>query len=107
MKFHRLMALTLSVACALELPFVSIARADDVVRLKMAHQWPDDPNDYVVATGKKFATEVEKRSAGKIHIDIFPTESLVRALSMHSALRSGTVDLPSTPTSTPPVPFRR
>ncbi len=68
-------------------------RADDVVTLKMAHQWPDDPNDYVVSTGKQFAAEVEKRSGGRIKINIFPAESLVKALDTHSALRSGSVDL--------------
>lgn len=71
----------------------SPARADDVLTLKMAHQWPDDPNDYAVATGRKFAAEVEARSGGKIHINIFPAESLVKALDMHTALRSGGIDL--------------
>lgn len=91
MKLHQLVALSL-VAC-LALPFAQAARADDVLKLKMAHQWPDDPNDYVVLTGKKFAAEVEKQSGGKIHIDIFPAESLVKSLGTHTALRNGTVDL--------------
>ncbi len=68
------------------------ARADQVV-LKLAHQWPDDPNDYVVQTGKKFAQEVEARSGGTIHINIFPAESLVKASNMHTALRNGSIDL--------------
>ena len=59
----------------------------------MAHQWPDDPNDYVVSTGKKFGAEVEVRSGGKIHINIFPAESLVKALATHTALRNGGIDL--------------
>ncbi len=46
-----------------------------------------------VLTGKKFAAEVEKLSGGKIHIDIFPAESLVKSLATHSALRNGSVDL--------------
>jgi TRAP-type C4-dicarboxylate transport system substrate-binding protein len=71
----------------------SAVHSQDVVRLKLAHQWPDDPNDYVVAAGKKFAAQVEAKSGGKIHIDAFPAESLVKALSTHTALRSGTVDL--------------
>jgi len=68
-------------------------RADDTITLKMAHQWPDDPNDYVVSTGKAFAAEVEKRSGGKIHINLFPAESLVKALDTHTALRNGSIDL--------------
>jgi TRAP-type transport system periplasmic protein len=90
-KLHRLVAFSL--AACLALPFAQGARADDVIRLKMAHQWPDDPNDYVVLTGKKFAAEVEKQSGGKIHIDIFPAESLVKSLGTHTALRNGTMDL--------------
>jgi TRAP-type C4-dicarboxylate transport system substrate-binding protein len=70
----------------------SIAQAQTLT-LKMAHQWPDDQNDYIVATGKKFVSEVEARSGGKIHINVFPAESLVKALDMHTALRSGGIDL--------------
>jgi TRAP-type C4-dicarboxylate transport system substrate-binding protein len=91
-KLLRLLALSAAVA-GLLLPLAQAVQADDSVHLKMAHQWPDDPNDYVVLTGKKFATEVEKRSGGKIHIDIFPAESLVKSLATHTALRNGTVDL--------------
>jgi TRAP-type transport system periplasmic protein len=69
------------------------AFADDTITLKMAHQWPDDPNDYVVQTGKRFAQQVEEKSGGKIHVNIFPAESLVKSLNIHTALRSGTVDL--------------
>jgi TRAP-type C4-dicarboxylate transport system substrate-binding protein len=67
--------------------------AEDTVTLKMAHQWPDDPNDYVVSTGKQFVAEVEKLSGGKIKINTFPAESLVKGLDTHSALRNGSVDL--------------
>jgi TRAP-type C4-dicarboxylate transport system substrate-binding protein len=72
---------------------MNVAHADDTITLKMAHQWPDDPNDYVVQTGKKFAQEVEQKSGGKIHINIFPAESLVKSLNMHTALRNGSTDL--------------
>jgi len=63
------------------------------ITLKMAHQWPQDESDYVVATGTKFAKEVERRSNGQIKINIFPAESLVKAAATHTALRSGAVDL--------------
>lgn len=69
------------------------AHAAPTLTLKMAHMWPDDPNDYAVNTGKKFAAEVEARSGGKIHINIFPAESLVKAAETHKALRNGSVDL--------------
>jgi TRAP-type C4-dicarboxylate transport system substrate-binding protein len=58
------------------------------ITLKMAHQWPDDPNDYVVSTGKKFAAEVDARSGGSIHINIFPADSLVKALDTRAVQRS-------------------
>ena len=63
------------------------------ITLKMAHQWPQDESDYVVATGTKFAKEVERRSNGQIKINIFPAESLVKAGATHTALKSGAVDL--------------
>lgn len=81
------------VAAASSMLCPAVARADDTITLKMAHQWPDDPNDYVVQTGKNFAQQVEKESGGKIHINVFPAESLVKALNTHTALRSGSVDL--------------
>ncbi len=91
-RLRYLMAvLSAAVACSIE--SLPAAYAVDAITLKMAHQWPDDPNDYVVSTGKKFAQEVMQRSGGKIHIDVFPAESLVKALNMHTALRSGSVDL--------------
>jgi TRAP-type C4-dicarboxylate transport system substrate-binding protein len=82
-----------SACVALAGPGAPPSRAADAIVLKMAHQWPDDPNDYVVSTGKKFAAEVETRSGGSIHINIFPADSLVKALDMHTALRNGGVDL--------------
>ncbi|HJV84974.1 MAG TPA: TRAP transporter substrate-binding protein DctP [Noviherbaspirillum sp.] len=65
----------------------------DVLNLKMAHQWPQDEADYVIATGQKFAQEVEKRSNGQIKITMFPAESLVKAAATHTALKAGSVDL--------------
>lgn len=69
------------------------AAAAQTLNLKMAHQWPQDESDYVIATGIKFAQEVEKRTNGEIKISIFPAQSLVKANATHTALRNGTVDL--------------
>ncbi len=63
------------------------------VTLKMAHQWPQNESDYVVATAVKFAQQVEKRSNGQMKIQFFPAESLVKASATHTALKNGTVDL--------------
>lgn len=67
--------------------------AAQTLNLKMAHQWPQDESDYVIATGIEFAKEVEKRTNGQIKISMFPAESLVKASATHTALKSGTVDL--------------
>lgn len=93
MKRLRNLMMTLVAAVSCTFAALPAAHADDTIALKMAHQWPDDPNDYVVQTGKKFAQEVMQRSGGKLRIDIFPAESLVKALNIHTALRSGSVDL--------------
>jgi TRAP-type C4-dicarboxylate transport system substrate-binding protein len=72
--------------------FGSVAAAQ-TLSLKMAHQWPQDESDYVIASGIKFAQEVEKRTNGQIKITMFPAESLVKASATHTALKNGTVDL--------------
>jgi TRAP-type C4-dicarboxylate transport system substrate-binding protein len=72
---------------------VQAAGAQSTITLKMAHQWPQDVSDYVVATAVKFTQEVERQSNGQIKINIFPAESLVKALATHTALKNGTVDL--------------
>lgn len=64
-----------------------------VISLKMAHQWPQDEKDYVVATGLKFAQEVEKRTNGQVKITMYPAESLVKAADTHTALKNGTIDM--------------
>jgi TRAP-type C4-dicarboxylate transport system substrate-binding protein len=67
--------------------------AAQAITLKMAHQWPQDESDYIVHTGTVFAKEIERRSNGQIKINIFPAESLVKAGAMHTALKSGALDL--------------
>src|SRR5690606_36878022 len=69
------------------------AAVAQTLNLKMAHQWPQDESDYVIATGIKFAQEVEKRTNGQIKITMFPAQSLVKASATHTALKNGTVDL--------------
>lgn len=61
--------------------------------LKLAHQWPQDKDDYVVSAAIKFAKEVEQKSNGDIKIKFYPAESLVKAKDIHVALKTGTIDL--------------
>lgn len=91
MKTRTIKAFTALVAAGMLA--ASGSAAAQVLNLKMAHQWPQDEADYVVATGVKFAQEVEKRSQGQIKVTVFPAESLVKAGATHTALKSGTVDL--------------
>ena len=83
------------VALIILLPFFQFtnASAQQPIKLKMAHQWSDDKANYVVVAGKKFAEEVAKASHNQIIIDIFPADSLVKALNTHTALKNGAIDL--------------
>lgn len=78
-----------ALACLMSL---GAAQAEPLV-LKLAHQWPQDEHDYVIAAGIKFAKEVERRTNGEIKINFYPAESLVKARDVHVALKTGTVDL--------------
>ena len=89
MKFKKYRAV-LATSAILVCSNLAIAQT---LNLKMAHQWPQDESDYVVATGIKFAQEVEKRTGGQIKITTFPAESLVKAGATHTALKNGSVDL--------------
>lgn len=70
-----------------------LAAQAEPITLKLAHQWPQDEKDYVVAAATKFAKEVEKRSNGEIKITFYPAQSLAKASNTHVALKTGTVDL--------------
>jgi TRAP-type C4-dicarboxylate transport system substrate-binding protein len=63
------------------------------ITLKLAHQWPQNEDDYVVAAAIKFAKQVEEKSNGDIKIKFYPAESLVKAKDIHVALKTGTVDM--------------
>lgn len=90
----RLLSGTLAAVLLAGLPLVAApaARAEPIT-LKLAHQWPQDEKDYVVAAAVKFASEVEKRTNGDIKITFYPAQSLAKASNTHVALKTGTVDL--------------
>lgn len=67
--------------------------ASAATTLKLAHQWPQAEDDYVIATAIKFAEEVEQRSDGELEVQFFPAQSLVKARDTHVALKEGVVDL--------------
>ena len=89
MRVNRLFALLMGLGLILG----SSLGSAQAITLKLAHQWPQDKSDYVIATAIKFANEVEKRSNGQIKIRFFPAESLVKAKDTNTALKTGAVDL--------------
>lgn len=93
MMMRKLSVLVVTVFVLALLAPGNVLAKEKVIQLKMAHQWPQDPKDYVVATGIKFVKEVEKRTKGKVKITMYPAESLVKAADTYTALRTGTVDM--------------
>jgi TRAP-type transport system periplasmic protein len=70
--------------------------------LKISHQFPGgtiDQGDFRDRLTRKFAEEVEKRTAGSLKFDIYPNSSLVKVNSQFSALRRGALDLSLVPLS--------
>jgi TRAP-type transport system periplasmic protein len=70
--------------------------------LKISHQFPGgtiDQGDFRDRLTRKFAQEVEKRTAGALKFDIYPNSSLIKVNSQFSALRRGALDLALVPLS--------
>ncbi|MBN2283311.1 MAG: TRAP transporter substrate-binding protein DctP [Deltaproteobacteria bacterium] len=66
---------------------------EEVITLKIAHQWPQNPEDPLIATALKFTNEVTKRTNGTIQFKFYPAESLVKAKSAFQALQKGVIDM--------------
>jgi len=69
------------------------AMAQKVVTLKVAHQWPQNPKDPLVATALKFTREVTEKTNGAVQFKFYPAQSLVKAKSAFPAMQKGVVDL--------------
>jgi TRAP-type C4-dicarboxylate transport system substrate-binding protein len=64
--------------------------------LKISHQFPGgtiDSGDFRDRLVRKFAAEVEKRTAGELKFEIYPGSSLMKTVAQFSALRKGALDL--------------
>lgn len=70
-----------------------VAASAGQMTLKLAHQWPQNEDDYVIAAGIKFAKQVEEKTNGDIKIKFYPADSLVKSKDIHVALKTGTVDM--------------
>lgn len=70
--------------------------AADVRTLKISHQFPGgtlEEGDFRDRITRRFAAEVEKRTAGTLKFEIYPSSSLMKTLAQFSALRKGALDL--------------
>ncbi|WP_448192251.1 TRAP transporter substrate-binding protein DctP [Azospirillum sp. sgz301742] len=70
--------------------------AADAKVLKISHQFPGgtlDEGDFRDRLCRRFAAEVEKRSAGNLKFELYPGSSLMKTLAQFSAMRKGALDL--------------
>jgi TRAP-type C4-dicarboxylate transport system substrate-binding protein len=64
--------------------------------LKISHQFPGgtlEQGDFRDRLARRFAAEVEKRTNGELKFDIYPGESLMKAVPQFDALRKGALDI--------------
>jgi TRAP-type C4-dicarboxylate transport system substrate-binding protein len=60
--------------------------------LKISHQFPKD-TDFRDRLARMFADEVEKRTKGELKFEIYPGESLMKAVPQFDAVRKGALDM--------------
>ncbi len=68
--------------------------------LKLAHQFPvtlGEEGDFRDRLARKFAAEVEKRSAGSLRVEVYAANKLVKPDEYVDALKAGTADFILTP----------
>jgi TRAP-type C4-dicarboxylate transport system substrate-binding protein len=96
MKFSRRSVLAGLAAAPAAIAAPGIVRAAAPKTLKISHQFPGgtiDSGDFRDRLCRKFAAEVEKRTAGELKFDIYPGSSLMKTVAQFSALRKGALDL--------------
>lgn len=71
----------------------TMAAEKKVVVLKISHQWPQNPNDPLIATAIKFAEEVTRRTDDAVQFKFYPAQSLVKAKSAFQAMQKGALDM--------------
>ena len=74
----------------------SLGWAADPKILKLSHQFPGgsiDKGDFRDRLARKFAQDVEKRTAGALKFEIYPGSSLMKTVAQFSAVRKGALDL--------------
>lgn len=74
---------------------VSQATAAGVVQLTWAHILNETQDDYGVSVDKYFASEVEKRTQGRVKINIYWGGSLAKVTEILDLLKNGAIDMGS------------
>jgi TRAP-type C4-dicarboxylate transport system substrate-binding protein len=69
----------------------SPAAVAQTAKARLSFHWNPDHESAIMAT--KFATEVNKRSGGKIQVDVFPSGQLFTIRQITGALSSGSVEM--------------
>ncbi|MEY8877516.1 MAG: TRAP transporter substrate-binding protein DctP [Leptothrix sp. (in: b-proteobacteria)] len=78
------------------------AQAADAGGLKISHQFPSGTlaeGDFRDRLCRKFAAEVEKRSAGALKASVYPGSSLMKTNAQFSSMRKGALDMSLVPLS--------
>ena len=73
-----------------------LAQAAEAKLLKISHQFPGgtiDKGDFRDRLARKFAQDVEKRTAGALKFEIYPGSSLLKTVAQFSAVRKAALDL--------------
>ena len=90
--------LALASACAASWPALSQAGGG----LKISHQFPSGTlteGDFRDRLCRKFAAEVEKRTAGALKASVYPGSSLMKTNAQFSSMRKGALDMSLVPLS--------
>jgi TRAP-type transport system periplasmic protein len=67
--------------------------AKEAITLKLSHQWPQNPEDPLIATALKYTNEITKRTNGEVKFQYYPAQSLVKAGSAFQSMQKGVVDM--------------
>ena len=76
--------------------WLSPGHAQTVGSLKISHQFPSGSlteGDFRDRLCRKFAAEVEKRTAGALKTSVYPGSSLMKTNAQFSAMRKGALDM--------------
>jgi TRAP-type C4-dicarboxylate transport system substrate-binding protein len=67
--------------------------AKEPITLKVAHQWPQNPEDPLIATALKYTDAITKKTNGEIKFQYYPAQSLIKANAAFQGMQKGFVDM--------------